>query len=290
MSAKKTTWHHIRRSPLQSMAALIIVFFTALLFILFYLVSSGLSKTLTYFETKPEITIFLKDGLSKDLVQSVQNDLSLYPDIREIRFISKEKALDIYQDQNKDNPLLLEMVTSDILPASFEVSANNPQTLEQIENDFKTRSDIVDELIYQKDVVANLLVWTQRIRFSALIFVSLFSFVSFLVIFTIIGMKITNRKDEIRISRLLGASRSFVKKPFLMEGIFYGLIGSLLANLVVLPIAYLFKTDVNNFFQPIEFINLDYIHILQIITVSSFLSIFLTYFASILSVKRYFKF
>jgi len=290
MSAKKTTWHHIRRSPLQSMAALIIVFFTALLFILFYLVSSGLSKTLTYFETKPEITIFLKDGLSKDLVQSVQNDLSLYPDIREIRFISKEKALDIYQDQNKDNPLLLEMVTSDILPASFEVSANNPQTLEQIENDFKTRSDIVDELIYQKDVVANLLVWTQRIRLSALIFVSLFSFVSFLVIFTIIGMKITNRKDEIRISRLLGASRSFVKKPFLMEGIFYGLIGSLLANLVVLPIAYLFKTDVNNFFQPIEFINLDYIHILQIITVSSFLSIFLTYFASILSVKRYFKF
>lgn len=290
MSAKKTTWHHIRRSPLQSMAALIIVFFTALLFILFYLVSSGLSKTLTYFETKPEITIFLKDGLSKDLVQSVQNDLSLYSDIREIRFISKEKALDIYQDQNKDNPLLLEMVTSDILPASFEVSANNPQTLEQIENDFKTRVDIVDELIYQKDVVANLLIWTQRIRLSALIFVSLFSFVSFLVIFTIIGMKITTRKDEIRISRLLGASRSFVKKPFILEGIFYGLVGSLLANLVVLPIAYLFKTDVNNFFQPINFINLDYIHILQIISISSFLSILLTYFASILSVKRYFKF
>ncbi len=290
MSAKKTTWHHIRRSPLQSMAALIIVFFTALLFIVFYLVSSGLSKTLTYFETKPEITIFLKDGLSKDLVQSVQNDLSLYPDIREIRFISKEKALDIYQDQNKDNPLLLEMVTSDILPASFEVSANNPQTLEQIENDFKTRTDIVDELIYQKDVVSNLLVWTQRIRLSALIFVSLFSFVSFLVIFTIIGMKITNRKDEIRISRLLGASRSFVKKPFIMEGIFYGLVGSLFANLVVLPIAYLFKTDVNNFFQPINFINLDPIHILQIVAVSCLLSIILTYFASILSVKRYFKF
>jgi len=290
MSAKKTTWHHIRRSPLQSMAALIIVFFTALLFIVFYLVSSGLSKTLTYFETKPEITIFLKDGLSKDLVQSVQNDLSLYPDIREIRFISKEKALDIYQDQNKDNPLLLEMVTSDILPASFEVSANNPQTLEQIENDFKTRTDIVDELIYQKDVVSNLLVWTQRIRLSALIFVSLFSFVSFLVIFTIIGMKITNRKDEIKISRLLGASRSFVKKPFIMEGIFYGLFGSLFANLVVLPIAYLFKTDVNNFFQPINFINLDPVHILQIVAVSCLLSIILTYFASILSVKRYFKF
>ncbi len=290
MSAKKTTWHHIRRSPLQSMAALIIVFFTALLFIVFYLVSSGLSKTLTYFETKPEITIFLKDGLSKDLVQSVQNDLSLYSDIREIRFISKEKALDIYQDQNKDNPLLLEMVTSDILPASFEVSANNPQTLEQIENDFKTRTDIVDELIYQKDVVANLLVWTQRIRLSALIFVSLFSLVSFLVIFTIIGMKITTRKDEIRISRLLGASRSFVKKPFILEGLFYGLVGSLLASLVVLPIAYLYKADVNNFFQPIDFINLNPTHILQIVAVSSFLSILLTYFASILSVKRYFKF
>lgn len=290
MSTKNTTWHHIRRSPIQSLAALIIVFFTALLFILFYLVSSGLSKTLVYFETKPEITIFLKDGLSKDLVQSVQNDLTLYPDIREIRFISKEKALDIYQEQNKDNPLLLEMVTSDILPASFEVSANNPQTLEQIENTFKTRTDVVDELIYQKDVVSNLLVWTQRIRLSALFFVGLFSLVSFLVIFTIIGMKITNRKDEIRISRLLGASRSYVRKPFIVEGIFYGLVGSLLANAILLPIAYFLKTDVNNFFQPIEFINLDYTHISEIVAVSSFSSIFLTYFASILSVKRYFKF
>jgi len=290
MSIKKTTWHHIRRSPLQSLAALIIVFFTALLFILFYLVSSGLSKTLTYFETKPEITIFLKDGLSKDQVQAIQTDLSLYPEIRQIRFISKEKALDIYQDQNKDNPLLLEMVTSDILPASFEVSANNPQTLEQIENDFKTRTDVVDELIYQKDVISNLLVWTQRIRLSALIFVSLFSFVSFLVIFTIIGMKITNRKDEIRISRLLGASKSYVKKPFIMEAVFYGLAGSLLANLIILPLTYFFKADVNNYFQPIEFIKLDYIHIIQIVTVSTFLSITLTYLASILSVKRYFKF
>jgi len=290
MSTKKTTWHHIRRSPFHSLAALIVIAFTFFLFVSFFIISNGLNNTLNYFETKPEITIFLKDGLTKDTVQSIQNDLSSYLDVREIRFISKDKALEIYQDQNKDNPLLLEMVTADILPASFEVSANNPQVLEKINQDFSSKTDVVDELVYQKDVVSNLLLWTKRIRYFALGFVSVLSLISFIVIFTIIGMKITSRKDEIKTSRLLGASKFYVKKPFILEGIFYGFFGSLIACLASFSIILVYKQNINNFFFPIEFIRSDYLYLFIIYLISSSLSILLTLLASLISVKRYIKF
>ena len=286
----KTTWHHIRRSPFQSFAAILIVSFTSLLSVIFLLVSQGMSKTLIYFETKPEITIFLKDGLSKDIVASVQAELSAYDQIKQIRFISKEQALSIYQEQNKDNPLLLEMVTSDILPASFEVSANKPETLAEIESDFKTRTDVVDELVYQRDVISNLLSWTKTIRTIGLAFLSLFSLISFFIVFTIISMKITTRKEEIRISRLLGASKSYVKKPFIREGLFYGFCGSFIGSLVVFCLALYFQKTINNFFQPIQFIDVSFQNLVSLFAISSGIAIFITYFASFYSVKRYFKF
>ncbi len=290
MTNSKTAWHHIRRSPFQSLAALIVVSFSCLLFSLFFLISQGMRQTLTYFETKPEVTIFLKDGLSKDIVQSIQNDLASYSDIREIRFISKEKALEIYQEQNKDSPLLLEMVTSDILPASFEVSANDPQTLDKINQDFSNRSDIVDELIYQKDIISTLLNWTDKIRITGLVFIVIFSLVSFSVIYTIIGMKITSRKDEIHTSRLLGAGKSYITKPFLLEGFFYGFFGGIIGNAVVFISGYFLKDQINKFFNPINFIDYSPVNIVKIISISIATSSLLTLFASLNSVKRYFKF
>ena len=96
----KTTWHHIRRSPIQSLTALILMTFSFMLVSLFIVVNSGLSKVLVYFETKPEITIFIKDDLPQADIDNLQKDLANYQDVKEIKFISKEKALEIYKQQN----------------------------------------------------------------------------------------------------------------------------------------------------------------------------------------------
>lgn len=254
MRILKLTFHHIRRSPFQSLIAFFTVFTCFFILNSFILINRGLSSVLNHFETKPEITIFLKDGLDQSTVESVQKELATYPEIKEIRYISKEKALSLYKDMNKENPLLTEMVTASILPASFEVSAYNPKVLEVIAQNFSAKSQIVDEIIYQKDVIQSLLNWTQVIRTSSIVLITLFISIAFVVIFTLIGMKITNRKDEIKISRLLGASKFYVKKPFLMEGIIYGISGSLIGFLLSFIVIYNFRNSINSFFQPIVFI------------------------------------
>ncbi|HWS49322.1 MAG TPA: permease-like cell division protein FtsX [Candidatus Methanoperedens sp.] len=289
MKILNLTLHHIRRSPFQSLVAFLTVFICFLILNSFIFVNRGLSSVLSYFETKPEITIFLKDGLDEATVQAVQKELAGYPDIKEIRYISKDKALSLYKEMNKDNPLLTEMVTASILPASFEVSAYNPKVLEVIAQSFSAKSQIVDEIIYQKDIIQSLLTWTQVIRTSSIVLISIFVLIAFLVIFTLIGMKITNRKDEIRISRLLGASKFYVKKPFILEGIIYGSIGSFFGFIISFLIIYNLRDSVNFFFQPITFIYALTIFEPLLLLAEIFAGIFIGLSASWLGARRYIK-
>jgi cell division transport system permease protein len=139
------------------------------------------------------------------------------------------------------------MVTASILPASFEVSVSDPQILEQIALNFSSKKDKIDEIIYQKDVIESILNWTTNIRKIGLITVSGFSLLAFLIIMVVIGMKITNRKDEIKVSRLLGASNHYVKKPFLIEGIIYGALGSFFGSTTVIVTILYFSSAINIF-------------------------------------------
>lgn len=290
MNTTQNTWHHIRRSPFQSLTAILIMIITFFSLTTFLVITDGMGSVLKYFETKPEVTIYLKDGLAKNTVDNLQKELSNYPNIREIKFISKEKALTIYKEQNKSNPMLTEMVTASILPSSFEVSVSDPAILEQIAQNFSAKTSIVDEIIYQKDMIASLLNWTNIIRKSGIIIVSITAIISFFVTSIIIGMKITNRKEEIHISRLLGASKYYVKKSFLLEGIFYGFIGSLMGTLVSYTFFYKFSPQINTFFQPITFIRSNYSLYGLILLSELFLGTIIGYTASWFGAKRYIKF
>lgn len=290
MSILKTTWHHLRRSPFQSLTALIVMIFSFIVISAFIIINSGLSQVLNYFETKPEITLFLQDNLDTTAIESIQKDLSSYTDIKEIKYISKEKALEIYKQQNKDNPMLTEMVTASILPASFEITVSNPNTLEQIYQNYATKNDLIDEIIYQKDIINTLLSWTKAIRQTSLIIIFGTLSISILVIFVIISMKITNRKEEIRVSRLLGASRFYVIKPFLLEGTYYGVVGGILGFSVVTILSLIFKNSFNTFFTPIVFISTDLLFYLTLLGGSCLFGIVIGLFASWVGVKRYIKF
>ena len=290
MTTINTTWHHIRRSPIQSFTALILMTFSFIMFSAFLVVNSGLSRVLDYFETKPEITLFIKDGIDNSIIEKTKQDLSNYSGIKEVKYISKEKALEIYKQQNKDNPMLTEMVTANILPASFEVTVSDASILEQIYQNYATKTDVVDEIIYQKDIISSLLDWTRVIRKSGLTITLVVIVISLFSIASIIGMKTTNRKDEIKISRLLGASNFYVKKPFLSEGLFYGFFGSLIGALLVFTTVLIIRPSINSFFNPVEFItnNFSFYGISLLLEIA--FGCLIGLFASWIGVKRYIKF
>ena len=214
ISLRKTTWYHIRRSPFQSLAAVMVMWLNFLVATVLIVLVFAFSTLLRYFESRPEVTAFLKDSVTEAQVQELKQRVF---------------GIEGVKEQNKDNPLLLEMVTANILPASLEISAVSPDQLNKIAEFLKKEAG-VEEVVFQKDVAEKLSSWIKAVRNGGVTTVSFLSFVSLMVIMVIVGMKIASHQDEISALRSLGAADSYIQAPFLLEGVIYGVVGALLSS------------------------------------------------------------
>ena len=169
--ALRTTGKYLRRSPYQAIAASIVLTITFFLISVFLLVTAGSAKIIHFFETRPQVTAFLKDETQEE-VSKIKNQMENLSGVKSVNFISKQEALNIYREQNKNDPLLLEMVTADIFPASLEVTAADPLALSQIASVLKQNS-LVEDVVYQQDVIDRLLSWTRSVRIAGSILVGL---------------------------------------------------------------------------------------------------------------------
>src|SRR5438132_1022634 len=114
---------NIRRTPYQALAASMVMFLTFLVLGGFMLLALGSQSILRFYESKPQTIAFFKDGTTDSDIKNIEASLEQTGRISGFKYVSKEEALKIYQDRNKNNPLLLELVTANILPASLEISA-----------------------------------------------------------------------------------------------------------------------------------------------------------------------
>ena len=284
----RTAWTHMWRTPYQALAAILIMFLTFFITTVFILTASGFQTILRYFETRPQVTAFLKDETTLSQVDTLKAKLAQTNKIKETKYISKEEALNIYREQNKDDPLLLEMVTANILPASLEVAANNLTYLNEVAQILR-EEPMVEEVVFQEDVVKSLQQWTLNIRRVGVGLISIFGLVSLLMILVIIGMKITLRRKEIDILQLLGASRWYIRVPFLLEGMFYGVIGAFFAwGISYLLLLYL-TSYIIKFFQGITLLPISPTFMLIILGFEITSGIVIGSLGSLLAVKRYLK-
>ena len=134
-----------------------------------FLSLSFLYGLLGYVETKPQVTVYFQTNTHEGEIFKIRDKLMNSGKVMSIKYVSKEDAFKIYKQLNKDNPLLLEMVSADILPPSLEIYAKKPIYLPEIAEYLKKQGDI-DEVQYEKDIVDKLLVLTNTIRKIALIF------------------------------------------------------------------------------------------------------------------------
>lgn len=230
----------IFRSPYQSLAAIMVVTLSLFLICASAFMGLGLQTTLKYFETKPQVSAFLRDEIKPQEVELIKTKINGLGGISGIEYISKQGALKIYQEQNKDKPLLLEMVTEKTLPASLEITTNGLGDLKKVAELLRQEA-MVEDVIFQEDVVTSLSKWVITVRIGALVFGGYLVAMSILVVLVNIGMKISQSREEMEILKLLGASNWYIKRPFVLEGMIYGATAALISWLSVYLII-LFET------------------------------------------------
>lgn len=284
----KTVAKYIRRSPYQAISAALIMTLTFFAITVFAFITILSIRLVDYFESRPQLTVFFKDTTSKAQIDEMEQKLEDTGKTSSIVYVSKEQALRIYKEQNKNDPILLDLVTADILPASIEVQAKEAQDLASLASVVKG-SRIVEEVVFQKDIVDTLIAWTDAFKRVGIAVISVLVLVSVFVIITITGIRITVRREEIEIMRLIGASNWFIRAPFLLEGIFYGLVGAILGSLVSFGLLLYSTPTLESFLRGVPIFPISPILILEIFAVEVFLACFLGAVASFLAVFRYLK-
>ncbi|HUW22100.1 MAG TPA: permease-like cell division protein FtsX [Candidatus Bathyarchaeia archaeon] len=283
-----TSWHYIRRSPYQALAAIAVMTLTLFISAVFVLLAAGSEKILSYFEEKPQVIAFFKDDVTKQEVDALTLRLLASGKAAAAKYVSKEQALEIYQDQNRDDPLLLEMVSAEILPASLEVSAKEIGFLGEIADILRSDSK-VEEVNFQEDVVQILQKITTGIREGGLIIISFLISISFLVILVIISMKAASRRREIKIVQLIGATAAYIRGPFLVEGIFYGLVGALLSWALVYGLLWYATPTLKTYLEGIPLLPVSLGVMLVLLGGLALVGIIIGSLGAFLAVKRYLR-
>lgn len=227
MNPLSTALVTMRRSPYQSLVSIIILTFTFFVAYCFSFFLAGSEVVLRFFETRPQVIAFFDINAGNEQINQVGQAMQEKSYVSGIKIVSKDEALKIYQDENKDDPLLLELVTAQILPASIEVSGYSIDDLAKIKSDLGNYEKI-DEVVLQESLIESLSGWTTSIRLAGFVSVVLLGFVSLLIMITVIGMKVVAKRPAIKIMRLIGATSWYIRSPFVFEGVLYGLVSSLL--------------------------------------------------------------
>lgn len=246
----KEIFTSLRRAPYQSLAAFLVLFFTLFLSVILFVSLSFLYGFLGYVETRPQVTVYFQTKTPEKEIFGLRDNLLNSGKVLSIKYVSKTDAFKIYQDINKDNPLLLEMVSADILPASLEIYAKRPEFLPELAAYVKKQMN-VDEVNFQKDIVDRLLTLTDILRKVTVSFFIFLILMSILVLTTTTHFKIAMKKDEIELLRLLGASKSYIKKPFLLEGVFLGFSAAGISSLLLSGILFYFNPFLNSYLKGI---------------------------------------
>lgn len=282
------TKRNIRRTPFQAIAASMVMFLTFLALMIFLILAAGSQATLRYFESKPQVIVFFKEGTTNQDVESIENALLQEARVTKTRYVSKEEALQIYREKNKSDPALLELVTANILPASLEISTKDPQDLQPIAEILK-REPVVAEVIVPEDVVQTLTSVTSIIRIVGGATVGFLLIFSTLVIIMIIGFKIRLKRNEIEILRLLGASSSFIRNPFVLEGMFYGVTGATLAWIVSYSLLWYFTPFLQGYLGEVKLLPVNPLFMLALLGGSLLVACFVGGLGSFAAVRRYLK-
>lgn len=242
----RTALSNIRRSPFQAIAAILVLAVTFFVATMIAILIYSSSQVLNYFETRPQIIAFLKSDAGDAQIVILRNKLQGDDRVKDVKFVSKEDALSIYKNATSDNPLLGELVTPTIFPASIEFSVKDLNDASKLIDEVK-KEPIVDSVGFTaslgnestlKDVIGRLTKVTYYIRVGGVVLGGVLALTSFLVLMVVISMRIATKRNEIDTLKLIGATSGFISQPIMLEALIYVtlgvLVGWLFAMILVL--------------------------------------------------------
>ena len=286
-----------RRNFWLSMAATAIMVVT-LFFMSSMLILNALTNiSLQTIKEKVDISVYFKLETTENVIKQIQRQVELLPEVKSVEFVPRVEAREKFRELHRDEPLLLESLEQfsdeeNPFPASFAIRVNDLKDYPRILSLFQEEKlqTFIKKITDKRDIVDRLNAITRGIRNLGASLMAVFGAITVLVMFNTIRITIYNRREEIEIMRLVGASNWYIRGPFVVEGILYGLAGAIFTGIILYPLLLLMMPKISTFLElpagQLQYFGLNFWLLLGLQAVTGVL---LGVISSVIVIRRYLK-
>ena len=289
------------RNGFVSLAAVLIMTVTlfAIGSIIFIIV--GLNASLTEIKSKVDISVYFTTTAPEEGILSIKKSLEALPSVSSVTYISQTEALDNFKKRHDGDSLTLQALDElggNPLGAVLNVSAKDPSQYESIASFLKgdsalsaSQSSLIDRVNYFDNKTAieklsNIINAAEKLGFAlALVLV----IISIIIAFNTIRLTIFISRDEIGVMRLVGASNKYIRGPFVISGVLYGLVSGLITVAIFYPLTRYVGQYSANFFSGVNFFSYYTDNFGQFFLIIVGAGVVLGAISSYLAVRRYLK-
>ncbi len=203
-----------------------------------------------YFKENMQVSVLMKQEVGDDEAMVYVSDLDAKPFIKSTTFVSREQGAKEMTDLLGED--FLNVFEAAPIPVSVDVTLKadyvSSDSLEVVKNEIM-KSPLVDEVVYQQSLVDKLNTNLRKISMVLGVFIVLLLFISFVLINNTVRLNVFSRRFTIHTMRLVGATKSFIRAPFLVQAVFQGLFSALLATLMLVGILFFVRSEFAQLFE-----------------------------------------
>jgi cell division transport system permease protein len=232
MQTLRTAFAGLRRAPLLSALSVTTIAFSLFAFGLFGLVALNIRQALDKLEDRVEIRAFVSEGTPTELVDGAAADIETFPEVQSARLVTQAEAL---ARAKRELGEFRDVFEGALLPASIDIKlkpgSRDPATVKKVAARVQAYA-FLNDVRYGEEWISKLYRLRNIASIAGVVLGLAFAAVSVIIIGATIRMAVLSRAQEISIMRLVGATDSYIRRPFLLEGFAKGVAGGLLALLL----------------------------------------------------------
>lgn len=203
-----------------------------------------------YFKENMQVSVLMKQEVDDDEAMEYVAELDAMPFIKSSKFVSREQGTKEMAELLGED--FLKVFETAPIPVSIEVTLKadyvSTDSLEVVKKEIR-RSVIVDEVVYQQSLVEKLNTNLKKISVVLGVFIVLLLFISFVLINNTVRLNVFSRRFTIHTMKLVGATKSFIRAPFMVQAVFQGLFSALLATLMLVGILFFVRSEFAQLFE-----------------------------------------
>lgn len=286
----KEGYHNLNKHGSKTISTMLIICATMLILGIFIIILQNVNENVETLRLEQGLQAFIEDKATDEDVAYMEDEIRLIPGVSEIQYMSKAEAYEDAKEQFKDQDYFLEGLEDlEIFPASFIVKFTNIEEAETIKEAVE-KIDGIYNVKYNADTIDAVISISRVANYFILGVGIVLLVVSVFIISNTIKLAVYSNKREIFIMRYIGATNSFIIKPFIVEGAIMGVMSALISFIIIsIVYVYIYATLNSSYalgvFKFIPYSTIWY----QILIAYIALGLFIGVFGSAISLKKYLK-